>query len=72
MEKVLEFLDLMLKPVMQQSRSYIIDSSNFIKKIKEIKRFPKDAIMLTAHVVGLYPSIPDDVGLEVLRRTFDD
>ena len=28
--------------------------------------------MVAADVVGLYPSIPHDVGLEVLRRTLDD
>ena len=38
-EKVSEFLDHVLKPVMQQSRSYIKDSNYFIKKLKEIKRF---------------------------------
>ena len=27
--------------------------------------------MVAADVVGLYPSIPHDVGLEVLRRTRD-
>lgn len=28
--------------------------------------------MVAADVVGLYPSIPHDVALEVLRRTLDD
>ena len=38
-EKVSEFLEHVLKQVMQQSRSYIKDSSDFIKKLKEIKEF---------------------------------
>ena len=71
-EKVSEFLDHLLKPVMQQSRSYIKDFSDFIKKFKEIKEVPKDAIMVTADVVGFYPNIPHDVELEALRRTLDD
>ena len=58
--------------VKQQSRSYIKDSSDFIKKLKEIKDVPKDAIMVTTDVVGLYPSIPHDVRLEDLRIAFDD
>ena len=28
--------------------------------------------MVTADVVGLYPTIPHDVGLEALRKTLDD
>ena len=71
-EKVSEFLDHVLKQVMQQNKSYIKDSSDFIKKLKEIKEVPKDAIMVTADVVGLYLSSPHDVGLETLRRTLDD
>ena len=71
-EKVSEFLDHVLKPIMQQSRSYIKDSNEFIKKLKEIKEVPKDAIMVTAVVVGLCPSIPHNVGLETLRRMLHD
>ena len=71
-EKVLEFLFHVLKPVMQQSRSYIKDSSDFIKNIKEMKDVPKVALMATADVVGLYPSILHGVGLEALRKTLDD
>ena len=43
-EKVLEFLDSQLKPVMQSSRSYIKDSGDFIKKIKNIGTIPKNSI----------------------------
>ena len=57
---------------MQHSRPYIKDSSDFIKKLKGIKQVPKDAIMVTVDVVGLSPSIPHDVWLEVLSRTLDD
>ena len=71
-EKVLEFLDDVFKPVMQQNSFYIRDSSNFIKKLKKLKEVPKDAIMVTAYVVCLFPSRPDDFGLEALRRTHDD
>ena len=67
-EKVSEFLDSELKSVMQEVWSYIMDSGDFIKKLKNIDHIPQDAIMVTADVVGLYPSIPHDAGLEVLRK----
>ena len=41
-EKVSEFLDSQLKPVMQSSRSHIKDSGDFINKIKNISTIPKD------------------------------
>ena len=49
---------------MQQSRSYIKDSSDLIKELKEIKKVTQDFIMVMADVVGLYPSISHDIGLE--------
>ena len=77
-EKVLEFLDDVFKPgfIPDSSNFQILgfkpDSSNFIKKFKKLKEVPKDAIMVTAYVVCLFPSMPDDFGLEGLRRTRDD
>ena len=71
-EKVSEFLDHVLKSIMQQKGSYIKDSGDFIKKLKEIKEVANDAIMVTADVFGHYPIIRHDVGLEALRKTLDE
>ena len=38
----------------------------FIKKIKNIGAIPQDSILVMAYVVGLYPSIPHEVGLKAL------
>ena len=71
MEKVSEFLDSELKLVMQEGWSYIKDSTDFIKKLKNIDHIPQGAIMVTADVVGLY-RIPHDAGLEALRKVLDN
>ena len=52
-EKVSEFLDYHLKPVMQSGRYYIIDFGDFLKKIKNLGSFPENTILVTADVVGL-------------------
>ena len=44
----------------------------FVKNLKNIDHTPHDAIMVTADVVGLYPSIPPDAGLEPLRKALDN
>ena len=71
-ENVSEFLDSQLKPVMQSSRLYIKDSGNFIKKIKNIGTILKYSILVTADIVGLYPSIPHEAGLKALERTLNN
>ena len=56
---------------MQESWSYIKDSNDFIKKAKSLKNIPQDALLVTADVVGLYPSIPDEAGLKSLKEALD-
>ena len=64
-EKVSEFLDYQLKPVMKNGKSYIRESGHFLGKIKNISTLPENAILVTANVVGSYPSIHHQTGLHV-------
>ena len=57
---------------MQEGWSYIKDSGDLIKKLKDIDHIPQYAVMATANVVSLRPSIPRDAGLEVLRKVLDN
>ena len=70
-EKVSEFLDHHLKPVMQSGKSYIKDSGHILEKIKTLGCIPDNAILVTVNVVGLYPSIPDQAGLIALKEALD-
>ena len=70
-EKASEFLDSHLKTIMQKSWSYIKDSADFINKIGQIGDIPENAILVTADVVGLYPSIPHKTGLKALKNALD-
>ena len=72
MEKVSEFLESELKSVMLEGWSYIKGSGDFIKKLKDTDHISQDAIMVTVDVVGIFPSIPHDAGLKVLRKAFDN
>ena len=71
-EKISEFLDRQLKPIIQKSWSYIKDSGDFIRKIKNLTDIPEGAILVTADVVGLYPIIPHQAGLEALGKALDE
>ena len=53
---------------MQKSWSYIKDSGDFHKKMKNIDKIPEVAVLVTADVIGLYPSISHEAGLEALRK----
>ena len=61
-EKCSKFLDYYLKPVMQNSWSYLKDSGDFLKKMKNISSIHEDTILVTADVVSLYLTITHTVG----------
>ena len=75
LEKASEFLDHHLKSLMQSVKSHVKDTSDFLRKIKELGKVPIGAILATADVVGLYLSIPHADGLDALSEkleTFQD
>ena len=53
---------------MQNGLSYIRDSQHFLEKTKTIGSVPENVILVTADVVGLYPNIPHQAGLTVLKE----
>ena len=71
-EKVSVFLDYHLKPVMQTGRSQIKDNGDFLKKIKNLDSLSENAILVTADVVSLYPSIPHEAGLQALEEALEN
>ena len=54
-EKVSEYLDYILKLIMQDRWSNIKNSGDFLKEIKNIGKIPEGALLVTADVFGLYP-----------------
>ena len=56
---------------MQRGWSCIKDSGDFIKKTRNLGSIPDSTILVTEDVVGLYPSIPHEVGLKALREVLD-
>ena len=56
---------------MQEGWSYIKDTEDFLKKIQNMEKIPQDSILVTADVVGLYPSITHNSGLKALKNALD-
>ena len=71
-ENISSFLDYHLKPLAKKVESYIKDTNHFLKKLKELGSLPKNAILCTIDVVGLYPNIPHKEGLASIRKHLDN
>ena len=72
MEKLSEFLDHHLQPIMKPGKSYIKDTSDFLEKLKNLGNISSSAILVTADVVGLYRSITHDTGLQALYEKLEE
>ena len=57
---------------MQTGRSQIKDNGDFLKKIKNLDSLSENAILVTADVVSLYPSIPHEAGLQALEEALEN
>ena len=48
------------------------DTGDILEQLKNLGNIPSNAILVTPNVVGLYPSIPHNVGLQALYEKFDE
>ena len=70
-ENISAFLDHQLKPIAMQVNSYIKDNNNILKNLRDLPDLPDESIICTIDVVGLYPSIPNEEGLRILRTVLE-
>ena len=70
-QKISEFLNHHLHSLMKQGESYMKDTGDFLRKLMRVEEIPKGAIVVTSDVVGLYPRIPRERGLEVFQKQYD-
>ena len=66
-----KYLTFHLQPLMKSGKSYIKDTGDFLDKIKELGPVPLNSFIVTADVIGLYPSIPHDEGIKILEKKLD-
>ena len=66
-ERISEFVDYHIKPLVPRIPSYIKDNKHFLQELNKLGTLPEGAILVTADVVGLYPHIPHEEGLRAMR-----
>jgi len=70
-ENISAFVDHHLQPLAKCVKSYIKDTNHFLQKLRDLPPLPNGAILCTIDVVGLYPNIPHDEGLEAIGKALD-
>ena len=57
-ERISQFVDIFIKYISCKGKSFIKDTSDFLRMIEGIKTAPKGSFLVTLDVVSLYPNIP--------------
>ena len=77
-ERISQFVDFFLNPLVPTIPSYIRDTTHFLKTLRDLGQVPPNSLLVTLDVSSLYTNIPNNEGIhaahKLLRqhRTFDD
>ena len=67
-EKISQFVDYHLKALAQKLPSFIQDTTDFLRKLKQLpKPLPKDCFLVTMDVKSLYTNIPNNEGIAACK-----
>ena len=70
-ENISSFVDYHLQPLVKDVKSFIKDSNDFLRKLCDLQSIPEGSILCTIDVVGLYPNIPHNEGLDAIRDALE-
>ena len=63
-----EFVDYYLQPEVKKLKSYVKDTTDFIKKIEAIDHVSDDCYLVSLDVRSLYTNIPHKEGIEAVKQ----
>ena len=66
-ERISEFVDYHLKPLVQTLPSFIKDTTHFLRQLQKLGPLPNNAILVTLDVSSLYSNIPHNEGIDACR-----
>ena len=66
-ERISEFVDYHLKPLVQTLPSFIKDTTHFLLQLQKLGPLPDNAIVVTQDVSSLYTNIPHNKGIDACR-----
>jgi hypothetical protein len=68
--QIAEYLDYHLQPISKNHKSYIKDTYDFLKKIKDLK-IPENALLITLDIESLYTNIQTKDGINSVKKMFE-
>ena len=70
-EHISQLADYFLQPLVQTTKSYVKDTTDFLNKINSAPTLPVGSLLCTVDVTSLYTNIPNAEGVSACRRMLD-
>ena len=67
-EHISQFVDFFLKPIVQNTESYIKDTTHFLSILRATGNLPDNTLLVTLDVSSLYTNIPNDIGIQACKE----
>ena len=67
--KISKYIDNQLQPHVKELKSYVKDSTDFMRKINSMEKILDNSILVTMDVRSLYTNIPNKEGIEAVETT---
>ena len=70
-EHISQFVDAHLNPLVPKFPSYVKDTTQFLRKLDDLKELPPGSLLVTLDVSSLYTDIPHKEGIEACRKALN-
>ena len=70
-ERISQFVDYYINPLVSTLDSHIKDTTDFLNKLSNLGNLPNNAILVTLDVSSLYTNIPHNQGIDACRHFLD-
>ena len=70
-ERISEFVDYQLNPLVPKLPSYIKDTTHFLQKLDSLPELPNGCLLVTLDVSSLYTNIPHKEGIHACRKALE-
>ena len=70
-ERISQFVDHHLQPLVTKLPSYIKDTTHFLNKLNSIGQLPNGVLLVTIDVASLYTNIPHNDGIQARSDSLD-
>jgi len=67
-ERISQFVDYFINPLVPEIKSYIKDTTDFVTKIHNIRDIPNNTLLVTLDVSSLYTNIPNLEGIRACAK----